>query len=286
MRLLIRHVSRYHYEPDTLRAALMLRLWPTSSPGQTVLRWSVQANGHNVFSTADGRALLTLGPVPETLEIVASGVVETADVAGVTPLRLGAPHPAVFLKGSRFTTADPAIDALAQSATRDTRLATLHALNDAVRNAIDYRPGATAVHTTAGEALAQGTGVCQDHAHVFIAAARSLNIPARYVVGYLLASIDGYEQHETHAWAEAFVEDLGWVGFDAANGVCPDENYVRLTDGLDAMEAAPIRGHISGGVNLAIDADVRITPSSGDEADEEGQRQQQQQQSQSMAIDR
>ena len=89
--------------------------------------------------------------------------------------------------------------------------------------------------------MEHGHGVCQDHAHVFITAARLLDYPARYVSGYLLLS-DQIEQEASHAWAEVLVPDLGWVGFDVSNGYSPDERYVALATGIDYLEACPISG--------------------------------------------
>ena len=101
-------------------------------------------------------------------------------------------------------------------------------------------------HTTAAEALSGGEGVCQDHTHALIAVAHAANIPARYVTGYLQADADGTQHGASHAWAELFVPELGWVGFDAANRCCPDERYIRLGSGYDAQDAAPIRGVVQG----------------------------------------
>ena len=102
-----------------------------------------------------------------------------------------------------------------------------------MRDRIDYVTGITDAHTEAAEALADGKGVCQDHAHVFISAARTLGIPARYVTGYLVMD-DRAASEAHHAWAEAWVDALGWVAFDVANRICPTERYVRLAAGLDA----------------------------------------------------
>ncbi len=86
-----------------------------------------------------------------------------------------------------------------------------------------YEIGSTDVETVAEAALAAGHGVCQDLTHVFCAVARLSGIPARYVSGYLM--MDGVEhQAASHAWAEAHVAGLGWVGFDAANNMSPDES--------------------------------------------------------------
>jgi transglutaminase-like putative cysteine protease len=117
----------------------------------------------------------------------------------------------------------------------------LHALIGLIRERIEYKTGTTEVTTTAEDAIAHGEGVCQDHAHVFIAAARKLGLPARYISGYLM--MEGVEdQVATHAWAEAHVEGLGWVGFDVSNGISPDERYVRLAIGLDYRDAMPVSG--------------------------------------------
>lgn len=276
MRLLIRHNTRYCYNGDAQRLTFSLRLWPTDGPGLKVREWRVTANGETVKPGRDRRALWAAHPAPESVEFLAQGIVETKDVAGVTPLRARDPHPLIFLKDTRLTTVDAAIAALAEEAMGDTLISRLHALNALIFARIAYRSGVTTASTTAADALAQRAGVCQDHSHLFIAASRSMGVAARYVAGYLLAGTDGDTLHETHAWAEAFVPDLGWVGFDASNGVCPNEHYVGLTCGLDAFDAAPIRGHLAGGANIGVDADVRITPSQGSEGEQQQQEQQQQ----------
>nr|MBA2238700.1 transglutaminase family protein [Lysobacter sp.] len=99
---------------------------------------------------------------------------------------------------------------------------------------------------------------CQDHAHVLISAARSLGYPARYVSGYL-CPLDAGTPAASHAWAEMFVESLGWVGFDAANRLSPDERYVRVASGRDYRDAAPVRGVRLGGIAETLDVTVDIT---------------------------
>jgi len=103
---------------------------------------------------------------------------------------------------------------------------------------------ATHVATPAAQTFARGQGVCQDFAHIFVACARTLNIPARYVSGYLKRA-EGEAQAAGHAWAEGFVEGLGWVGFDATHKMSPDDAYVRVAAALDYLGAAPIRGRAS-----------------------------------------
>jgi transglutaminase-like putative cysteine protease len=204
----------------------------------------------------------------EGVEVVAEGVVETQDAAGVVRgLGRSRAH-AVFLRDTPLTEPDPAVRALGDraraTAEAEGPLSTLHALMRGVAGAVEYRPGATDASTPAARALALGAGVCQDHAHVFISAARCLGLPARYVAGYLLARDDDVvELHETHGWTEVWVPDLGWVGFDPSNGVCPTERYVRVAAGLDARGAAPIRGSVTGRSEETLEADVAITPAAG-----------------------
>ena len=286
MRLSIRHKTVYAYEPAALKLALRLRLWPSVHEAQTVSSWAVSVNGEPVSPLltddfGDRVGLWHSHHEIEGVEIVAEGVVETAESAGVVRGLGKRRATGVFLRDTALTEPDEAICELAAEVAAtvgdDGTLATLHSLSAAVREAVDYRAGATDAGTTAARALALGVGVCQDHAHVFIAAARSLGIPARYISGYLLANEDDEgtdehgELHETHAWAEAHVEGLGWVGFDASNQVCPTERYVRLVAGLDARDAAPIRGSITGQVEETLEAEVRIGP-----AQTQGQSQSQQ----------
>jgi transglutaminase-like putative cysteine protease len=109
-------------------------------------------------------------------------------------------------------------------------LEVLHELSHAVHGAVAYEKGHTDAATTGEQALELGRGVCQDHAHVFIGAARLLGVPARYVSGYLLMDT-GTAQDAGHAWAEVHVPGLGWVGFDPSNEICPDSRYVRVAVG-------------------------------------------------------
>jgi transglutaminase-like putative cysteine protease len=117
----------------------------------------------------------------------------------------------------------------------------MHALMAAIHEAVDYKPGTSNTETTAEQAMEKKSGVCQDHAHVFISAARALQVPARYISGYLMTEGKA-EQAATHAWGEAHIPGLGWVGFDPANKICPDVRYVRIASGLCYRDAAPVSG--------------------------------------------
>jgi transglutaminase-like putative cysteine protease len=270
MLLVVRHLTHMRYPQGVAGLALRLRLFPQSFDGQRVVDWQVSVDGRPVGATIPGGygerfAQWIDRGAREDLEIVAHGQAETSDRAGVVKgLRMACP-PAIFLRETPLTIPDEAIRMLGEGLAPGTdTLAGLHALSLRVREAIPYLSGVTSNGTSAAAALAGEGGVCQDHAHVFIAAARACGIPARYVAGYLLASDAAHQQLETHAWTEAHVDGLGWVGFDVTNGVCPTENYVRLCSGLDADDAAPVRGIVIGGSAGFVSADVRIDRGEGD----------------------
>jgi transglutaminase-like putative cysteine protease len=116
----------------------------------------------------------------------------------------------------------------------------------------------TEVVPSASEAFALKRGVCRDHCHIFLAAARHLDIPARYIAGYLQMTDGRIEQEAGHAWAEAFIPDIGWIGFDPANGLCPTEAYVRMAVGLDSSGAAPVRGVRFGAGSENLEVAIKV----------------------------
>jgi len=187
--------------------------------------------------------------------VLAEGIVSTADTAGVIS-RFGVAPPDVYLRQTPLTRADAEILTLSEAAEGDDPLGRMHALSAAVHEAVVYRPGVTDNGTTAAQALALGAGVCQDKTHLLIAAARAAGIPARYVVGYLLD--EQAPLGETHAWAEVHLDGLGWVGFDPTHQLCPTDAYIRLCSGLDADDAAPIRGSIQGETEDRLTVTVEV----------------------------
>ena len=249
MRLSIDHATTYQFAGPVRQGLQRLRLTPATARGQTVIAWDIACDGAVVevgFDDEYGNrvTLVSLTPGAEAVTIRAQGLVETRDEAGVTGRHAGYLPLWHFARETALTAPGVGVGALiaglAEGAAHD-RLATLHVLSDRVAAAVTYAPGHTDVATTAEAALSAGRGVCQDQAHVLIAAARALGIPARYVSGYLL--IDGRETQEAgHGWAEGHVDGLGWVGFDVANAICPDDRYVRLAVGRDYLDAAPVKG--------------------------------------------
>ena len=267
MRLRVRHETAYHFDPPMRGVVQSHRLTPSLFEGQQVIDWAVNVEGAargSGFRDGAGDWIETvslLGPV-DSMTVLVSGEVETFDLAGVLRGHREAIPPMAYLRPTRATRADRALAELAADtvASLDAvgTLAKAHALAAAVAEAIAYTPGETEHGTTAAEALALGHGVCQDHAHALIACALSLDIPARYVTGYLFASEEAGLHEASHVWAELHVQGLGWVGFDPSNRRCADERYIRIGSGADAVEAAPIRGVAQGAGQERLDVKVTV----------------------------
>lgn len=248
MRLRIAHTTHYAFGQPVAHGLQRLRLWPKTTQGQKVLDWRMTYEGaveEARFEDHNHNHVVLVSVVPGVSEVTVhcEGLVATADNHGVIGHHSGCMPLWAFMAQSALTRPGPKVRAIISQVDvpRDEPVPMLHRLSALVRAAIDYLPGETSVQTTAEEAATLGVGVCQDHAHVFIGAARSLGLPARYVSGYLMMD-DRVEQEAGHAWAEVHVEGLGWVGFDVANGISPDERYVRVATGRDYTEAAPVTG--------------------------------------------
>ena len=264
MRLSIHHTSHYRFTAPVSHGIQRLRLTPKETQGQSILEWSMQLEGAREELSYDDENFnhVTLVSVQEGVrEVVISskGIVETEDFQGVIGRHAGHMPVWAFLGQTELTKPGPKIRQLIGSVERseDGMVPTLHRLSAAIREAVGYDTGASHVRTTAEEAVEQGGGVCQDHAHIFIAAARMLDIPARYVSGYLMMN-DRIEQEATHAWAEAYVQNLGWVGFDISNQISPDTRYVRVATGRDYRDTAPITGISFGAVEEDLHVDLAI----------------------------
>ncbi|HEY1026545.1 MAG TPA: transglutaminase family protein [Pseudomonas sp.] len=258
MRLSISHDTTYRYD-DQVRASIQyLRLTPHDSERQQVLSWQLDLP-RPVHAQLDpyGNILhvLTLDEPHESIVIGARGQVEIDETCEAEHERQSA---LPFLRFTRLTQADDAMREFAAQHARTRRdrsalIDLMHALN----GHIAYQPGATEVDTSAAEAFAGRRGVCQDHTHAFLACARSLGVPARYVSGYLYT--DDAQHLASHAWAEAWVGDA-WYSFDVTNCLARPERHLKLAVGLDYLDACPVRGMRRGGGCEQMHAQVQVAP--------------------------
>jgi len=266
MRIRIRHETTYRYLEPAKSAIQHLRLTPRNFDGQHVKDWRIDVDrdcrliaSEDAFGNVVHRFTAD-GPF-DSITTTVEGDVTTFDTAGVASGALERFPPALYLRPTPLTAAGPALADFARVTTAGENgpLAALHALLSAIHDKMTFDADATHAATTAAEAFERGKGVCQDFAHLFIACARVIGAPARYVSGYYLRT-DGDEQVAGHAWAEAHVADLGWVGFDPAHGLSPGERHVRLAIALDYLSAAPIRGARIGGAGETMEVRVRVAP--------------------------
>lgn len=249
MRIKIRHETRYQYSAPQKRVIQTLRLTPRDNASQYVASWRIEIDPPVRLTQAEdafGNITHTFSAEDvEALTVVAEGEVETQDSNGIMSGASARFPPMLYLRETDLTRADTAIRAFATEVAGESngdRLALLHALMSAIHRSVVFDTDPTHVNTTAAESYAMRRGVCQDLTHIFLAAARHLGIPARYVSGYF-RRVDGVvEQEAGHAWAEAHVDELGWVGFDPANGISTTDAHVRVAIGLDYLNAAPVRG--------------------------------------------
>jgi transglutaminase-like putative cysteine protease len=266
MRIQISHETIYRYERPTGGVIQTLRLTPRNHDGQYVVDWRIdlsencQLDQHEDAFGNITHVFTAEGPFDE-LRVLVEGEVETQDTHGVVRGAIERFPPSLFLRETPLTRIDAAIAEFAretrQAAAGDT-LKVLHALVERLHNEVTYDADPTHVATTAAEAFALKRGVCQDLTHILIAGARSLGVPARYIGGHFRRADGVIQQEAGHAWAEAFVPDLGWVAFDPANGMSATDAHVRVAVGLDYLGAAPVRGTRYGGGGEALEVAVHV----------------------------
>src|ERR1700751_2333085 len=265
MRLRISHSTTYRYEPPATGVIQILRMTPGSHDGQYVAEWQIDVSTDTRLDThqdAFGNVthVLTHGPI-EDLNITVGGLIETHDTGAVLRGTDERFPPSLFLRSTTLTEVNTAMATFARelrSESESDTLGFLHSLMSQVSEHMTFDEDPTNSGTSAVEAFTLKRGVCQDYAHIFIACARSAGVPARFVSGHFLRSDGEPQQQAGHAWAEACVPNLGWVGFDPANCICTTDAHARVAIGLDYLGAAPVRGTRYGGGRETLTVAVTV----------------------------
>lgn len=266
MRINIRHDTSYTYAAPARSALQLLRLTPRSTASQFVRRWRVEVDADARLDRSEDafgnitHVILVDGPLTH-LQISVTGEVNTHDTGGIVSGTVERLPAAFYMRDTALTRASPAIRRFARdilAAEGGDMLRTLHTLNDRLFGDMQFDVSATTSTTTADQAFTKKAGVCQDFAHIIIAAARAIGCPARYVNGYFLRT-DRDDQEAGHAWAEVFVNGLGWIGFDPAHGLCTTESHVRVAIGSDSCDAAPVRGTQLGGQDEQLAVSIEVS---------------------------
>jgi transglutaminase-like putative cysteine protease len=265
MRLRIQHITNYRYEPAATGVIQILRLTPGSHDGQYVAEWQIDVSTDSrldMHEDAFGNVthVMTHGAI-EDLTITVGGLIETHDTGGVLRGTDERFPPSLFLRATSLTSVNPAMENFARELRAESEgdaLGFLHSLMTQISEHMTFDEDPTNSGTSAIEAFGGKRGVCQDYAHIFIACARSGGVPARFVSGHFLRSDGTVNQQAGHAWAEAHVPNLGWVGFDPANCICITEAHARIAIGLDYLGAAPVRGTRYGGGSETLTVSVKV----------------------------
>lgn len=267
MRIHISHATSYHYDTPPNGVTQLLRLTPRNHEGQYVVNWRIEISEDCLLHQHEDafgnitHSFTAEGPFDQ-LSITVDGEVETSDTHGLVRGAVERFPPALFLRETDLTHADAAIIEFAESTRASVEqgntLALLHELLNGLNREITFDTNPTQAATTAAEAFKLRRGVCQDLTHVFIAAARQLGIPARYIGGHFYRGDGVTSQEAGHAWVEAFIDNLGWIGFDPANGISTTDAHVRVAAGLDYLGASPVRGTRFGGSGETLKVAVHV----------------------------
>jgi transglutaminase-like putative cysteine protease len=282
----IRHLTKFLYANPVSESMMETRMHPRSDQNQRCLTFHLSVSPRcRVFSYRDHLANqvhhFDIPGQHRQLVIVAESLVE---VQPATPVPASLAPTAwddldsliqqgdywEMLLPSEFTAPTPALDALAELLDvrrRDDPLSLLHQINLQMYNHFEYVPKSTKVDSPIDLALLTHAGVCQDFAHIMIALVRSkLRIPCRYVSGYLFHSQGDHDRSATaatHAWVEAFLPELGWVGFDPTNHLVAGDRHIRTAIGRDYADVPPTHGIFRGHTSSELTVAVRVTPSEG-----------------------
>lgn len=280
MRLTVSHLTRFKYDAPVSESVMEVRMQPRTEGAQRCLRFELSTSPRaRVFAYQDPQGnVVHHFDIParhRELAITAEAVVEFVampDVPEALPLSaweaIDAPvvqdRHVDMLQPSRFAVETPALlafrDELEVRRWADP-LTTLRQLNARLFSAFEYSPQSTRVDSPIDEALAARRGVCQDFAHVMITLTRGLGIPCRYVSGYLFHRGGEHErslESASHAWIEAWLPDVGWVGFDPTNDTLAADRHIRVAVGRDYSDVPPTRGVFKGNARSELGVAVRV----------------------------
>ncbi|WP_425099013.1 transglutaminase family protein [Tropicibacter sp. S64] len=262
MRLKIEHSTHYRFETPVDYGLQQIRKTPKTNAQQHIALWETRIEGgvkevsyhdhHNNLVE-----MISYGDEVTELTVTCAGEVEITDTQGVIGQHRGPAPLWLYQRDTPRTRAKSGVRHLLKDVGADATLDGMHRLMLGIGEAIAYEVGSSKPTWTAEDALEAGKGVCQDHAHVFLACVRSLGLPGRYVSGYLMLD-HTTAQDAMHAWAEAHIEGLGWVAFDVSNGISPDARYVRVATGLDYDEASPVSGSRVGGEGESLEIQIDV----------------------------
>ncbi|HET7421806.1 MAG TPA: transglutaminase family protein [Candidatus Dormibacteraeota bacterium] len=266
MRFEIVHSTRYHYTGPIAETMMEVRLQPMDGNGQRCIDFKLElSHGIKPRTYVDGYGnhvhYFNLVKPHAGLAVISRSTVETGLGPDADP---GEELVQDFLRFRTPVKDVPGVRELAQRhaiSDLSSSIAVEHALDEltlTISREYTYDTKVTNVYSAVDDVLALKAGVCQDFAHLFIAVARTMGVPARYVSGYIhLPKWGNKATTASHAWAEAWIEGRGWIGFDATHPVRTTPHHVRLAVGRDYTDAAPTRGIYVGSAGSTMTISVK-----------------------------
>ena len=280
MRIRVDYSTTYDYATLASDVVQLLRVEPMGHDSQHIVHWRLDMDTDGCLRRSTdvfGNVVhMFYADTPiRRLSLHVSGEVDTDETHGVIAGTAEPLPPSVFLRSTPLSAPDTAIIEFARSCAGATSLETCHTMLTRLYERMSFDADVTHSHTDAIHAFGLAAGVCQDYSHIFLAAARHLGIPARYVSGHLVRADGLVTQPAGHAWVEAHIPDIGWIGFDPTNGVSTTEAYLRVATGLDYLDAAPVRGARRGGgaeeMTVVVTASDKNAPPAADPSQSQSQ---------------
>jgi transglutaminase-like putative cysteine protease len=279
----IRHITRFRYSRPVRESVMELRMQPRSEGPQALRSFQIATNPRaQLYAYTDylGNAVYHFNVLREHMELR----IETQSLVELTQWRAPVDNADTLewdrynpynlsseqfdlLEDSKFSHMSQKLSEFLEGRSltkpQGDVLSALKHLNKTIYRSFEYRTGVTDAYSPIDDALGAGVGVCQDFAHIMIAAARSWGVPARYVSGYLHHGKKGQDRsHDdaTHAWVEAYLPSMGWIGFDPTNDIMASERHIRVAVGRDYADVPPTRGTYKGGAESELAISVSVQP--------------------------
>ena len=277
----VRHYTRYRYDRPVWQSMFEVRMHPRSEGAQRCFTFQLSVNPRaRIFSYTDHFGNLIhhfdLPSHHNQVTIVSDALVSVEPPTNGTGMHesswadldrlLQTEDYWDMLTASRFARTSPELESVAQKLGAERRhgngpLPLLRELNAAMHGYFEYSKDITSVDSPIEQALAARRGVCQDFAHIMIAIARNLGIPARYVSGYIYHDRDQGDRGASHAWVEAMLPETGWTGFDPTTNLMAGERHIRTAVGRDYADVPPTLGTMKASAFTELQVRVKVTPS-------------------------
>ena len=265
MFLKINHRTRYTYKNPIHSLTQCKKLFPSKHKGIKIINWNVTVKdavmGAKVIESNGDQSLVShVSKIKKSSIVNVKGEIKTIDTGGILEGYKESANPEIYLRNTKLTRPNNEIKEFVKMVEiknkNKNKLSLAHMLKEEVHQHIEYSKGSTKIDTPATQSFKNKKGVCQDFAHLFISSSICVGIPARYVVGYLESSNNNDEA--THAWAELYFKNVGWIAFDPTHNCCTNEKYVRICSGFDSLSAAPIRGVAIGSSEEKLNIKVSV----------------------------